>query len=142
MIALIALIALLLTACATPERCAELYPPAAPEVRERLVTDTIYTDPYLYVFTDTVECPPALPDTVRLIRELTRLLPGKTIYLNRIERDTVTVHKATEVRKCPSVKRDKRPNVWAWLFMGLVLGAFAERALKAFVRNRVMKRGG
>ena len=142
MIALIALIALFLTACATPERCAELYPPDAPEVRERLVTDTIFTDPYLYVFTDTVECPPALPDTVRLIRELTRLLPSKTIYVNRIERDTVTVTKATEARKCPPIKRDKRPNVWAWLVMGLVLGAFAERALNAFVRGRITKRGG
>jgi hypothetical protein len=142
MIALLALIALLLTACATPERCAELYPPSAPEVRERLVTDTIHTDPYLYVFTDTVECPPALPDTVRFIRELTRLLPSKTIYVNRIERDTVTVYKAAEARKCPPIKRDKRPNVWAWLVMGLVLGAFAERALNAFVRGRITKKGG
>lgn len=63
------------------------------EVRERVVTDTIVFAPEWVVLHDTVACPPGLARDSIVYRTKKVLLPGDTVFVARIERDTVRVER-------------------------------------------------
>lgn len=91
---------LLLAAMAALSSCDVMKPlqevPYAPVVkdsivyRERVVTDTIILPDHYVEYIDTTECPPSA-EPVIITQERRVTLPGKTVYLDRIHTDTVTI---------------------------------------------------
>lgn len=81
-------------------------------VVERTITDTVVTEEAVIVWRDTVICPPGLtrPDTI--YRTKVQRLPGDTVVLTRLVRDTVTVTVETERVNVAPRQEDKRVGLW------------------------------
>ena len=93
-------------------------------VVERTITDTVVTEEAVIVWRDTVICPPGLvkPDTV--YRTKTQLLPGDTVILTRLVRDTVVVTVEAERVNVAPRQEDKGVglrDVFVLIAVGMVL---------------------
>lgn len=140
------LLLLWLSGCKTLEdKCLERFPlVATTEVREVVVTDTLVLPDTWIEYVDTTVCPPGLQDTLLVIRERTRFLPGDTIYRETICVDTVTIHAdAAKLAYLASSKQRlegqlEEANVSARRKNWLLLGAGALVALFSAILLRMM----
>ena len=95
---------------------------------ERTVTDTVVTQEAVIVWRDTVICPPGLTKADTIYRTKLQTLPGDTVILTRLVRDTVVVTvEAERVNVAPQPK-DKRVSAWdvfVLIAVGMVLMTIA-----------------
>jgi hypothetical protein len=119
-----------------PQRCADQFPCRdSAIVRERIITETISYPDVVYEFIDTTVCPPNLPDSVIIIKERVKTIPGKTISIKVPCQDSIIYRRDTALETLLKEqlsagdatirilqRKADRLSAWRWVACALLVG--------------------